>query len=256
METSELKRHFKEEGYLLNLPILSPAEIQHIRDVYENLEREGGERNNKGRITNAHHTCRELWEIATHPRVLDTMEALLGPDIILISTGFFVKQPSATDQFVAWHQDTMYWGLEPPFAATMWLAIDDADAENGCMRVIPGSHRLGLLPHRTSRQAGNLLGENQEIDSALFDESSAVNFCLKAGTASVHHGELIHGSNPNRSTRRRCGMTMRFTTPQIKPVSTGPHAFSDQPILVRGEDKYGHFDLTGNPEFIGCNSDN
>jgi ectoine hydroxylase-related dioxygenase (phytanoyl-CoA dioxygenase family) len=249
MQTDVMRDRFERDGYLLGLPILTPAEVGQARNAYERLEREVSARSSKGRITNAHHTDEAMWRIASHPRVLETVESLIGPDIVLLSTGFFVKPPSANDQFVAWHQDTMYWGLVPPFAITLWIAIDDADIENGCLRVIPGSHRLGLLPHRTSDRAGNLLGENQEIDPALFDEASAVDFCLRAGEASAHHGELIHGSNPNRSTRRRCGMTLRFTTPAVRPVRDGEHPFRDRAILIQGEDRFGHFNFVPKPDF-------
>lgn len=246
---TNVKAQFEREGYLLGIPILAGEEVVAARQAYNRLEQQPRQLSAKGRITNAHHYDAAIWKIATHRRVLETVETLIGPDIILMSTGFFVKQPSTNDKFVAWHQDTMYWGLEPPFALTVWLAIDDVDTENGCMRVIPRSHKLGLLPHRTSGREGNLLGEDQEIDAALFDEPSAVDFCLKAGFASVHHGELIHGSNPNCSTRRRCGMTIRFTHPQVRPITDGPHPFRDKPILVHGEDRYGHFQYAPRPEF-------
>lgn len=244
---STLRDQFETEGYLLGISLLYAPDIARIDAAYEAIVRQRAAEGIRGRVTNAHHTDRVMWETATHPRVLDLIESLIGPDIILMSSGFFVKPPAADDQFVAWHQDTMYWGLEPPFAVTVWLAIDDADIENGCMRVIPRSHRLGLLPHRKSTRTGNLLGENQEIDSALFDEASAVDFCLQAGSASVHHGELIHGSNPNRSTRRRCGMTLRFTTPDVRPINTVPHPFRDHPILVRGTDHHRHFTYAPTP---------
>jgi ectoine hydroxylase-related dioxygenase (phytanoyl-CoA dioxygenase family) len=231
------------------MPILDANQVLAARADYERQEREHLERSGKGRITNAHHHDEAMWKLATHSRALDLIETLIGPDIVLLSSGFFVKPPSSDDKFVAWHQDTMYWGLTPPFALTIWLAIDDVDAHNGCMRVIPRSHLVGLLPHRASGKTGNLLGEDQEIDSALFDENSAVDFCLQAGFASVHHGELIHGSNPNRSTRRRCGMTLRFTTPCVQPVKGGAHPFRDRPLLVRGEDRFGHFKYAPAPNF-------
>jgi len=246
-KVESLKDQFEKDGYILGVPILTADEVVAARGAYERLELQTSERSAKGRITNAHQYDEAFFKLATHPRVLEIVETLMGPDIIILSTGFFVKAPSSSDKFVAWHQDTMYWGLTPPFALTVWLAIDDADTENGCMRVIPGSHRLGLLPHGISGREGNLLGGDQEIDTVHFDESSAVDFCLNAGFASLHHGELIHGSNPNHSTRRRCGMTMRFTHPGVSPVTDGPFPFKEQPILVRGEDRFGNFQLAPLP---------
>ena len=241
MTVLTIKEAFERDGYVSGLPVLSESETLRYRTAYDRLEAEAAARGITARITNRHHEDPAIWALATHPRVLEYAREILGPDVVLLSSGFFVKQPGASDKFVAWHQDTTYWGLNPPFAITVWVAIDDSDVENACMRVIPGSHKVGLLPHRKSGREGNLLGQDQEIESSLFDESSAVDFILKAGHASIHHGELIHGSNANCSNRRRCGMTIRFTTPIVKPVLDGPNPFRDKPILVCGEDRFGHF---------------
>jgi non-haem Fe2+, alpha-ketoglutarate-dependent halogenase len=239
--SDQLKQQFDRDGYLLGIPILSLAEVSHINDQYDRLKELVRSRSNKGRITNQHLLDPEFYALATRKNVLDLVELAIGPDILLISTGFFDKPPGSASEFVAWHQDTTYWGLNPPFAVTVWIALDDSDVENGCMRVIPGTHRNGLLPHSVSKQPGNILAHDQEIPAQYLDQSKAVDFVLKAGQASLHHGELVHGSNPNRSTRRRCGMTIRFTRPDVKPVRGGEFPFSEKPILVRGEDRYGHF---------------
>ena len=152
--------------------------------------------------------------------MLDPVEAVLGPDILLLASNFFCKYPAEErgERFVAWHQDVTYWGLEPPRAITAWIAIDDADVENGCMSVIPGSHRLGILEHAKSARAGNLLSINQEVPDGLVDEARAVSMPLRAGQMSLHDGMLLHGSHPNRSTRRRCGLAVRFTTPDVRQI--------------------------------------
>lgn len=249
MKDPSLKQRFDRDGYLLDLPLLTHSQVNHARRAYERLEAETIRRNPKGRITNAHHSDPEFWNLATGHRVMELVETLIGPNIVLLSTGFFAKAPNTDEKFVAWHQDTTYWGLEPPFAVTVWIAIDDSTIENGCMRVIPGSHHKGLLPHGTSDREGNVLGQNQEIDPSLFDSSTAVDFVLKAGRSSVHHGLLIHGSNPNCSSRRRVGMTARFCTPDVKPVKDGPYPFVDRALLVHGEDRFDHFDYAPTPAF-------
>jgi ectoine hydroxylase-related dioxygenase (phytanoyl-CoA dioxygenase family) len=142
---NDYRQAFEKEGYLLGLQVLSNDEVAQYRKAYERLDDMVRERSPKGRITNMHHTDAEIWRLATHPRVLDIVDSIIGPDIVLISTGFFAKKPNTGDQFVAWHQDTMYWGLRPPFALTVWIAIDDSDVANGCMRVIPRTHHVGLL---------------------------------------------------------------------------------------------------------------
>lgn len=249
MTALRLKELFERDGYVTGLGLLSEAEVLRYRAAYERLESDAAARGSKARITNRHLEDSDIWALATHPRVLECAREILGPDVILLSSGFFAKQPDSHDKFVAWHQDTTYWGLNPPFAITVWIAIDDSDVENGCMRVIPGSHKVGLLPHGKSGKEGNLLGQDQAIAPSLFDESSAVDFILKAGQASIHHGELIHGSNPNCSKRRRCGMTIRLTTPRVKPVLDGPNPFREKPILVCGEDRFRHFDCVPRPAF-------
>ena len=145
------------------------------------------------------------------------------------------------DKFVAWHQDVTYWGLEPPEAATAWLAVDDVDIGNGCMRVIPGSHRQGILTHDKSPIAGNLLSINQEIPADSFDETHAVDLVLKAGQMSIHDGLLIHGSNPNHSRRRRCGLAIRYIASHVRQVQSNSLGKFYQPILVCGRDEYGYF---------------
>ena len=248
---ASLRDQFEDQGYLCPVPLLIGAEVHWCRAVYERLEARARQRSAKGRIVNMHHEDPDVWHFATHPRVLAIVRDLIGPDIVLLSSGFFAKKPAPAEagKYVAWHQDTTYWGLEPPFAVTVWIAVYASTLANGCMRVIPGSHKLGLLPHVTSGSDDNLLGLDQMIETRHFDETTAVDFELEAGQCSVHHGELIHGSNPNTSDQPRCGMTLRFTVPGVRPILTGPNRFSDRPILVRGEDRFGRLPLVGPPAF-------
>ena len=247
MIADQITTSFERDGFVIGVPILTEAEVRRYRAAYERLEADARARGQTARITNRHHDDAEIWSLATHSRVLEVAASILGSDIVLLSTGFFAKQPQDGEHFVDWHQDTTYWGLEPPFAVTIWIAIDDSDVANGCMRVVPGTHRVGLLAHGTSNKMGNLLGQNQAIDTALFNVDSAVDCILKAGEASIHHGETVHGSNPNTSTRRRCGMTIRLTNPSVKPI---PDKFSDRPLLVRGTDQVGHFQYAPTPHFV------
>jgi ectoine hydroxylase-related dioxygenase (phytanoyl-CoA dioxygenase family) len=135
--------------------------------------------------------------------------------------------------------------MSPSTTVSAWLALTPCSRANGCLRVIPGTQHT-LLPHGKADKAGNILGNNQEIDPAAIDETKAIDLELVAGQASLHHGLTVHGSNPNRSGRRRCGMTLRFTTPDVKPVAG---VFVDKPILISGEDRYGHFAYLPKPAF-------
>jgi ectoine hydroxylase-related dioxygenase (phytanoyl-CoA dioxygenase family) len=172
----------------------------------------------------------------------------MGDDIMLLSTHFFCKYPDPeSKKHVAWHQDITYWGLEPPEAHTAWIAVDDADVDNGCMVFIPGSHRDGIAQHGTSEREGNLLSINQEIPDELVDSSQAVPIELDAGQISIHDGQLYHASQPNASQRRRCGLTVRFIPPEARQVQDNSLGHQWQPILLRGEDRHHHYPETPPP---------
>ena len=209
---------------------------------------EAGEGRERARIglVDKHFENEFIWELATRPDLLDRIEGLLGPDILLLATHFFCKY-GREEKFVAWHQDVTYWGLEPPIALTAWYAVDDSDRENGCMRVIPGTHRAGIRTHGTATTEGNLLSINQEVPVTPHEQASAVELELKAGEISIHDGMLIHGSLPNRSDRRRCGLTMRYVPASVRPAAGNSMQRSWQALLVRGEDRYGHFGRVENP---------
>ena len=234
---------WKSRGYLTGLEVFSESEIKGYRSQFDALEVDQGQSKAEIGLHNRHFTHEFVWRMTTHPPVLEAIRSVLGPDVFLLGTHFFCKYPSASrgDKFVAWHQDLTYWGLEPPQAVTAWLAIDDVDIDNGCMRVVPGSHRQGILTHATSAIAGNLLSINQEIPAESFDSSQTVDLVLKAGQMSVHHGLLIHGSNPNHSARRRCGLAVRYIPPRVRQLQRNSLGRYYQPVLVCGRDEYGYF---------------
>jgi hypothetical protein len=187
------------------------------------------------------------------PEILDMVEQLIGPDIILWASQIFAKPP-AIGREVPWHQDGHYWPLRPLAAMTVWIALDDSTPENGCMRYIPGSHRSGILSHHLDERRDVAL--SQEIQSTLFDESLAKDDALQAGQLSLHDAFLIHGSRPNQSTKRRAGLTFRYmptTThwdrnvaplpdPSGKPIAN--HRRTRPIYLVRGVNHHPGNDLT------------
>jgi non-heme Fe2+,alpha-ketoglutarate-dependent halogenase len=233
---------FERDGFLRRVPVLTGSDPDRVRAAFDALEAAEGQERSQIGLIDRHFDQRFVWSLATHPTILDAVEAVIGPDVILLATHFFCKYPSggAGERFVAWHQDVTYWGLEPPSAVTAWYAVDDADVENGCMRVIPGTHR-GIREHGKAEREGNLLSINQEVPVTPEEEASAVDLCLRAGEASLHHGMLIHGSNPNRSGRRRCGLTIRFVPPHVRQTEINSQGRRWQGVLVRGEDRFGHF---------------
>ena len=246
--TKEQIETYHREGFLSGIGVMTDEETLRYRNLFDKLEAEVGRERAQIGLLGRHFDIQFIWDIAIHSGILDCVEALIGPNVLLLGTHFFCKY-GPNEKFVAWHQDMKYWGLEPPVAVTAWYAVDDSDKENGCMRVIPGMHRAGMLEHGTSEKEGNLLSVNQEAEVSKEDEERAADCVLKAGEISLHDGMLLHSSLPNRSMRRRCGLTLRYIPTRVKPLSQGPagmdHAW--KPVLVRGENPEKNFELTEPP---------
>jgi hypothetical protein len=188
----------------------------------------------------------ELLELASHADILDAVEQVMGPDLILWGSQVFSK-PAGDGLAIPWHQDGQYWPVRPLRTVTVWIAIDPAVVENGCMRVIPGTHRAGLMRHEFSDDPD--LALNQGLAEAV-DEAAARDVVLEPGQFSMHDAMLVHGSNANRSGRRRCGYAIRYmpatslfdrSIPVTRIARNQVIDFSQRPIwLVRGEDRAGN----------------
>jgi non-haem Fe2+, alpha-ketoglutarate-dependent halogenase len=175
-----------------------------------------------------------------HGKILDAVEDVIGPDILCWTTNFFIKEPRSPG-FVSWHQDAAYWGLKPEDVVTAWVALSPSNAESGCMRVIPGTHFESHMPHVDTFHQDNLLTRGQEI-AVEVDEATAVSVPLQPGQISLHHIKLVHGSEPNRSSDRRIGLAIRYIPTHVRQTK-----HRDSAMLVRGEDRFGHFDLEPRP---------
>jgi hypothetical protein len=181
--------------------------------------------------------------LISDPRLLDVAAQFIGDNIALFAS-HYISKPAYDGQAVLWHQDGSYWPLEPMEVVTLWLAVDDATPENGCMRVIPGTHRLTLKDLQESKDIPNVL--NSQIPPEFVEEDKAVDIVLTKGSVSVHHPNLIHGSNPNTSPNRRCGLTIRYipTHTQITKPDFGC------PFLLRGEAVPGINTYLPKPKYI------
>lgn len=242
----DLLTSYKKDGFLTGIPVADDTEATYFRKEYNSLEDQVGAEKCEIGLIDWHFDYKFIWELAIHEKIVDVIEELIGPDVMLLATHFFCKY-GPKEKFVAWHQDVTYWGLEPPDAVTAWYAIDDSDTGNGCMQVIPGSHHKGIQEHGKSEQEGNLLSINQEVSVSEKEEKSAVDLVLRAGEMSIHHGQIIHGSLPNHSTRRRCGLTIRYISPSVKQAEDNSLKRPWKPIQLRGEDRYNNFDIVPNP---------
>ena len=242
-DVQDVSTTYQRDGYVSPVDIFSAAEIAGYRRQFDELEkREGREKCQIG-LHSWHLQEQFIWEMSTNAQVLDAMETVMGPNLMLLSTHFFCKYPVGDiEHFVAWHQDVTYWGLDPQEAHTAWIAVDDSDLENGCMLFIPGSHDGGIVPHSESAQGGNLLSINQEIPDDYVDGDNVFPVELTAGQMSIHDGRLLHSSRPNNSSRRRCGLTCRFVAPHVRQTEQNSLGHAWPAILMRGVDDYGHFE--------------
>jgi hypothetical protein len=238
---------YRDRGYHVPLRAFSEAEAaQHCRSFldYWQLHKEtlaGRPPRAWGKyLIDTHLFLRWVCDVALHPRVLDGVESVLGPNLMVWGSQWFPK--FAYDKsYVSWHQDAAYWGLSPLNVTTAWIALVPSTRENGCMRVIPGTHR-GLLPQRETYAEANMLSRGQEI-AVEVDESLAVDFVLQPGEFSLHHIGIVHGSGPNTSDTPRIGLAVRYVSPDVVQQSN----VRDMVLLARGRDDYGHFDIVDLP---------
>jgi non-heme Fe2+,alpha-ketoglutarate-dependent halogenase len=180
--------------------------------------------------------------LVRHPRILDVVEALIGPDILLFHTTVWFKGPESAG-YVPWHQDATYFGLDPLEQVTAWVALTPSTRDNGCVQLLPGSHRSGQRPHRDQADQRAMLSRGQTLTDAL-DDSQAVDLVLAPGDVSFHHTLLMHRSAPNLSDKPRIGFGISYIPTHVRHVTETRLSAS----LVRGTDRFGHFDAESRPE--------
>jgi ectoine hydroxylase-related dioxygenase (phytanoyl-CoA dioxygenase family) len=224
---------YQSQGYLSGIDIFSAEEADEHRRQLEQAEQKIGSMHYLSKVHTIHSSAAA---IVSHPGILDIVEQLIGPDIMVYNATYIIKE-AETEAHVSWHQDLTYWGLDSDDPVSVWLALSDTSEKSGCMRMIPGSHRLGSQTHiKGEKDENNVLFQNQRI--ADIDESRAVPAELKPGQASFHHGWLVHSSSPNQSDDRRIGLNIQYIAPQVRQVKLP--GFTT--LLVRGEDRYHHHD--------------
>jgi non-haem Fe2+, alpha-ketoglutarate-dependent halogenase len=226
---------YRDRGYHFPVDALSAGEVADFRRHLEEYEaRSGGPI--KGEMRHRSHVL-FTWinQMIRHPKILDAIEDLLGPNILCWNTSFFIKE-ARDPGFVSWHQDATYWGLSSSDVATAWIAMSPANKVSGCMKFIAGTHRE-QVSHADTFDQNNLLTRGQEI-AVQVDEAKAVHAELKPGQASLHHVLLFHGSEPNQSDDRRIGLAVRYIPTHLKQAIGS----RDWATLVRGEDTFHHFE--------------
>jgi non-heme Fe2+,alpha-ketoglutarate-dependent halogenase len=227
---------YERDGYICPVDAFSPDRARGWRERLEDFERAEGRKMSRGHNFKPHLLFPWVDEIVHAPEVLDAVEDLIGPDIRLFHLTAWPKD-AGSGTHVSWHQDATYFALEPACQVTAWVALTDAPVEAGCMEVVPASHRLGQLPHAEMQDPENLLSRGQTLASDV-DRTKTAFMPVKAGQFSLHHTHLVHNSRPNRSHDRRIGLGISY-------IPTSAHCRSATRVtamLVRGEDRYGHFD--------------
>lgn len=232
---------YNAKGYHLPVDVLSQDEVTAYRSQLEGYEAKSGGPI-KGEMRHKSHLLFPwINELMRHPRVLDAAEDVLGPNLLVWSTSFFIKE-ARDPGFVSWHQDATYWGLSSPDVCTAWIALSPANKVSGCMKFIPGTHKA-QVNHADTFHKDNLLTRGQEI-AVDVDEAKAVYAELKPGQASLHHVLLFHGSAPNQSDDRRIGLAIRYVPTHIRQAVGA----KDSATLVRGVDEHKNFAMEPTPK--------
>lgn len=224
----DLRATYDQQGYLLLEDVIDAELVKEAQNHIEWLQQQHPDL----RPEQLGHTLVQddpFWvRLISDDRLLDIAEQFIGPDIALFAS-HYISKPPFDGQPVLWHQDGSYWPLEPMEVVTLWLAVDDATPENGCMRVVPGTQTMNLHEMIDNDEVANVLGSG--MDTSFVDESKAVDCALRAGGVEVHHPNIVHGSNANTSPNRRCGLTIRYipASTRILTDTQWPSAF-----LLRG----------------------
>jgi ectoine hydroxylase-related dioxygenase (phytanoyl-CoA dioxygenase family) len=226
---------YRRDGFYSPVRVMSATDAKAFRTALEAHEAKLGQPLQSNMRHKTHLLFTWADALVHHPKVLDAVEDAIGPDILCWTTTFFIKEATSPG-FVSWHQDSTYWGLDPDEVITAWVAFTEVDEANGYMQVIPGSHKIDQLPHVDTFHKDNLLSRGQEI-AVDVDVSKAVGLAMHAGEMSLHHIKLVHGSAANRTDDRRIGLAIRYIPTYVRQTKV-----RDSAMLVRGVDKYHHFD--------------
>ncbi|MDQ2732409.1 MAG: phytanoyl-CoA dioxygenase family protein [Armatimonadota bacterium] len=234
-------RFYREQGYLKFGRIFTAEEMDNLRLHVDDMIAQLPEGKRPESLDVPHFSDPWLFRYLAHPKVLDVIEDFIGPDIVLWSSHFIAK-PKGDGRAVPWHTDGAYWGsmLQPMNVITLWLAVDPSTRTNGCMRVIPASHRgapVGMDQYEGVDTTQNVF--HVEIKRELMDEDKAVDLELAVGECHFHDAWTLHSSIPNTSSQRRCGYTMRYMPADVHFVGDAAWQNKHRIYLLRGEDRTG-----------------
>lgn len=240
--TQQQVNEYHESGFVSPVDVMCESEAASYLEKLEAAERDYPQEINPENRNNPHLCFAFLDELVTHPIIIDAVEDLIGSNISLWGSVLFIKEPQSKG-YVSWHQDATYIGIKPHDFVTPWLALTPSNLENGCMSMIPGSHKNHIRKHEDTFHQDNILTRGQVVQDV--DESKAVDLILKPGQMSLHHAETIHGSQPNQSNQRRVGYAMQaYMPPHVRQV-IGKNYW----LQVRGENQRENSIALHRPQF-------
>ena len=232
---------FRDEGYAFPFRAVSESEAAEYRGRIEAYEAQAGHDANRTLKIKGNLAFPWLMELARNPRILDAVEDVIGPNVLLFGASIFAKN-GRDPRYVSWHQDSAYFGLTPHEEVTVWVGFTESTIEKGCLKVMPGTHLGPDLHHTETYAADNMLAKGQSIEG--LDESKAVHIELRPGEFSLHHERTAHASEPNRGDDRRIGFAFFYIPTHVTSTIGRRRA-----TLVRGVDEYRHWDEDNLPRF-------
>lgn len=232
--------YYNDNGFLFPFELCSPEEAGALYARFEDMENVLGEEPQKRFRVKAHLPFPWLCDLISHPRLLDAVEDLIGPDILCWGSSFFTKK-AHDPRFISWHTDSFYYSFEPAETLTAWFSFNDSTIDSGCVRYIPGSHKKTAI-HDFFPDPNNLAGQGQTARDV--NESEAVNAVLRAGQVVFHHESVVHSSRPNNADHPRVGFSIHYCAPHVRERRfDGATA-----LLLRGRDTLGHWSPDPEPK--------
>jgi ectoine hydroxylase-related dioxygenase (phytanoyl-CoA dioxygenase family) len=225
---------YARDGYVSPIDVLSADEVKTFRQDLEDWEKQRGQTIDFPEKSKSYLLFNWADQLVHHPRILDAVEDVIGPDILVYHSTLFLKEAN-TPAYVRWHQDSTYFYLSPHLHVTAWVALSDASIAAGCMQVLPGSHQWGAFEHDDKPEPMNMIRRGQGI-SDRFDDAKGVFIPVGPGQMSLHHTDLVHASGGNETNDRRLGFAISYVPAHVKPTG----AVKPSALSVRGR-SHGHF---------------
>lgn len=236
-------KSYERDGFHFPMRVMDTGRAAAYRQTLERFETQMSAEpdTRKLALLNAVYLLPFVDEICRLDSILEPVKRILGPNLLVWNAGFFIKEPGTAD-FISWHQDLTYWGLDDSHEVTAWVALSPSTKESGCVKFVAGTHTRDIVEHRDTFDKDNLLSRGQEV-AVDVNEDEATNVVLEPGEMSLHHGKVFHGSHANASSDRRIGLAIRYISPDMQQTITEKTTAK----LVAGRDEHGHFRLIERP---------